>query len=183
MQSLQTLETNQEPKPRKQNKMKTEQKQQRADKMFGLLNDQHDKPLGRLIDGRRRSSGIVDGENMTGGPLQWSTRGLGQKENFGFMDMKIHPYRNFSEHLGELRIQTETETCHTIHGDKYQQTTATVFLDGVYFLDALLSDQRGAKPGWFVAHYGVYGRDVPVWDTHNKSLITAILDAYGDLVG
>jgi hypothetical protein len=166
-----------------QNKMTTEQIQQRADKMFGLLNDQHDKPLGRLIDGRRRSSGIVDGGNWTGGPLQWSIRELGQKENFGFMDMKIHGGHKFGELVGELRIQTETETCHTIHGDKYQQTTATVFLDRGHFLDALLTDQRGAKPGWCVVHYGEDGSDVPVWDTHNKSLITAILDGYCGLVG
>lgn len=181
--------------------MNTLEKKQRADEMFGKLNNQHDQPVGVLIGTTREQwghclSGSTRQENWTGRPLRWDSNHVergGRAVTHAPAATTVEIYGTDEDgkqsKIGELEIVTETETCKTYTGETYKQTHATVYLDRTHFLDALLTDARGAKPGWCVVHRdeertGLPGEDASiVWETHQPNLIEATLDAYCALVG
>jgi len=175
--------------------MNTLEKKQRADEMFGKLNNQHDQPVGVLIGTTREQwghclSGSTRQENWTGRPLRWDSNHVPEGYRTTTM-VEIYGTDEAGKQskIGELEIVTETDTEETYTGETYKQTHATVYLDRTHFLDALLTDQRGAKPGWCVLHRdpertGLPFEDVSVvWETHQPNLIEATLDAYCALVG
>jgi len=178
--------------------MNTLEKKQRADEMFGTINNQHDQALGVLIGTTRErwghcTSGSTAQENWTGRKLFWDTdhmeRGGRDHHTTTMVEIRGTDEAGREDKIGELQIVTETETCKTYTGETYKQTHATVYLDRTHFLDALLSDMRGAKPGWCVVHRDPDAGGLPdednsvVWETHQPNLIEATLDAYCALVG
>ena len=168
--------------------MNTTEKKQLADKMFGHFNNQHDQAVGVLIGATRErwghcTSGATQAKNWTGRPLGWDAnhkeRQIDGRTNT-WVEIFGRDEDGQQSQIAELQIVTETETETDASGETYKATHATVYLDDEHFLDALITDARGAKPGWCVVQ-----RDAGaiVWETHQPNLIEASLDAYCALVG